>query len=260
MNLKNFRNQHKTTLSFQDELRLYERALNISESEVIIGDVQISNPQQLLELIQKREQKIPLAYLFHEREFHGRLFYVDESVLIPREETEGLVNLAIQEKKEKILDLCTGSGIIAITMALETNQKVIASDISMDALYVAKRNAKELGANVSFIHCNLFENISDSFDLIISNPPYIVSAELNQLSDLECEPRIALDGSEDGLFFYREILKQAKMHLDDEGVILFEIGYDQANSLKHLAKEYEYSEVRVFKDVFNFDRYVRIVK
>ena len=213
-----------------------------------------------------------------ECEFMGYDFYVDERVLIPRQDTECLVELAvesIQKKKVKlgqgyseaeqkstkvkVLDLCTGSGCIGISVAkLCPDAEVTLADISDGALSVAKKNAQNLCADVTLVKGNLFENIKGRFDYILSNPPYIPSKVIEGLMPevKEYEPRLALDGEADGLSFYRKIINEAPDYLNPNGRIYFEIGAEQGEDLTNLMNEKGFSEVKVHKDLAGLDRIV----
>lgn len=216
-----------------------------------------SEEKLFLDYIEKRKKNTPISYITHKREFYGREFYVNENVLIPRPETEIIIDVVKGlnlTKDLKILDLCTGSGIIPITLGLECGFKEIyASDISFKALEVAKENAKKYNQNITFIESDLFENIPNiKFDLIISNPPYITREDMEKLDiDVKREPNIALYGGVDGLDFYKKIISQGKEYL--KGKFIFEIGYNQSDSLERLATENGF-EIEFFKDLQNFKR------
>lgn len=219
---------------------------------------------ELESVLKQREQRVPLQYLMGECEFMGYDFYVDERVLIPRQDTECLVELAVESirkksTKVKVLDLCTGSGCIGISVAkLCPNTEVTLADISDGALSVAKKNAQNLEADVTLIKGNLFENIEGRFDYILSNPPYIPSEVIEGLMPevKEHEPRLALDGEADGLSFYRKIINEAPDYLNPDGRIYFEIGAEQGEDLTHLMNERGFSEVKVHKDLAGLDRIV----
>ena len=244
------------------------------------GEVKEELLAELESVLKQREQRVPLQYLMGECEFMGYDFYVDERVLIPRQDTECLVELAVEdirnrktqnrcesnntadqknEQKVKVLDLCTGSGCIGISGAkLCPDTEVTLADISEGALSVAKKNAQNLDAGVTLIKGNLFENIEGRFDYILSNPPYIPSEVIEGLMPevKEHEPRLALDGEADGLSFYREIINEAPDYLNPDGRIYFEIGAEQGEDLTHLMNERGFSEVKVHKDLAGLDRIV----
>lgn len=214
------------------------------------------------EAIQKKQEGIPLQYITNMQEFMGINFYVDENVLIPRPDTEVLVEEVIKLAKAKeniaILDMCTGSGAIAIALAeYLTNAKITASDKSKKALVVAQKNAKNTKASIQFIESDLFGNIKDKFDIIVSNPPYIESDVIKCLDkEVQKEPMMALDGGKDGLDFYRKIAKQARAYLNEDGYLALEIGYNQKEKVKELLKKEGYREIYSKKDFGDNDRIV----
>lgn len=206
----------------------------------------------------------PLCKILNKRCFYGRDFFVNESVLSPRQETEILTNMVIDfveqfSKPVKVLDLCTGSGAIAVTLALETKAKITASDKSKKALNVAQKNAEKFGAKVQFIQSDMFKNLNDCglFDIIVSNPPYIATKELEMLDEevKKYDPMMALDGGDDGLVFYKQIARKAPEFLKDGGMLYLEIGYDQAESVKALLSRY-FTDIQVIKDYNNLDRII----
>lgn len=236
-------------------------------------------------LIEKRKQHYPLQYITCVQQFCGYDFYVDESVLIPRSETEELVGLAKDSikamlctdnmadnrvnvnkanagavKKLNILDMCTGSGCIAVSIALSgENVDVTAVDISPKALDVAKKNAKKHNACVEFVKSDLFENLTgEKYDIIVSNPPYIETKELSTLMEevIKYEPVCALDGKEDGLYFYRKIIKESINFLNEDGKLMFEIGYNQGKSVSLLMEEAGFHNIKIIKDLSGLDRIV----
>lgn len=228
------------------------------------GEVKEELLEELEDVLKQREQRVPLQYLMGECEFMGYDFYVDERVLIPRQDTECLVELAVESIREKstkvkVLDLCTGSGCIGISVAkLCPDTEVTLADISDGALAVSKKNAQNLSADVTLIKGNLFENIEGRFDYILSNPPYIPSEVIEGLMPevKEYEPRLALDGEADGLSFYRKIIDEAPDYLNPDGRIYFEIGAEQGEDLTRLMNERGFSEVKVHKDLAGLDRIV----
>ena len=214
-------------------------------------------------LIEQRGKHIPLQQLTKEAYFYGMKFFVNENVLIPRQDTEVLVEqvLSLSKGKEnlKLLDMCTGSG--CILLALLANLKQASGtgvDLSEKALEVAQRNGKELGIEVSWVQSDLFDKVSGSYDIIVSNPPYIETSVIEGLMDEVklYEPRMALDGTEDGLFFYREITLQAGKYLKNNGILAFEIGYNQGKAVSEFMKENGYKEVQVLQDLAGLDRVV----
>lgn len=215
-------------------------------------------------LIRRRSCHIPLQHITNTQEFMGYEFYVNEHVLVPRQDTEILVEeadrIASEKSMTKILDLCCGSGCILLSLLkMGKNRNGIGSDISEEALKVAKINRERLHISeerVTFLKGDLFENISGRFDLIVSNPPYIRTAEIETLQEEVRlhDPFEALDGKEDGLFFYRRIVNEAERYLEDNGVLLFEIGYDQADDVRALMEEADFENVQVKKDLAGLDR------
>lgn len=214
--------------------------------------------------IDKLTKGVPLQHITHHQEFMKMDFYVDENVLIPRPDTEILVEEAIKiaqkMNKPKILDLCTGSGAIAIAIAKNVSEaEVYGVDISAKALEVAKRNSKELDAKVKFIKSNLFEEIQKKkFDIIVSNPPYIKKNDLKCLSqEVKNEPELALDGGIDGLDFYRKITSKAIEYLKFGSYLCFEIGFDQKDEVVDIINSQEhYTNTYFKKDLGGNDRVV----
>lgn len=217
----------------------------------------------ILKFTSYRKKHKPLQYILGETEFYGYKILVNNSVLIPRPETELLVENIINEEKniEKILEIGTGSGAIAVALAKNLNAvNINATDISERALETAKHNAKINNVNIIFFYSDIFEQISDKFDLIVSNPPYISKNVYDKLpiEIRDFEPKSALFAEENGLYFYNKILSKAKEYLTKTGIIYFEIGYDQAEKITEIAKENNFGNIRVFKDLNEFDRIVRI--
>ena len=235
-------------------------------------------------LIRKRAERIPLQHLTGSQEFMGLEFKVNDSVLIPRQDTEILVEHALEllAKRKgsmagegshsiRILDMCTGSGCILIS-TLYYGRKIFAgagdekkaslegtgADLSEGALELAVENAARHSVEASWIQGDLFENIEDRYHMILSNPPYIRTAEIEELQEEVRlhDPRMALDGREDGLYFYRRIVSEAREHLEPGGVLAFEIGYDQAEAVSSLMEQAGYTQVSVKKDLAGLDRVV----
>ncbi len=210
----------------------------------------------------------PLQYITNNQEFMGLNFFVNENVLIPQPDTEIIVEETLKKCKElllkngkiRILDLCTGSGAIAVSLSifLGDEAEVFASDISTKALEVAKYNNGKNNTNVRFIESNLFKNIQEQkFNIIVSNPPYIRSDVINKLSkQVQNEPHLALDGGEDGLKFYKKIIEQSCNYIEN-GYLILEIGYDQKEDVENLLKENKnYSEIKTIQDLSGNDRCV----
>ena len=222
----------------------------------------IDKVEKIEELISQRIKGRPLWYCVGDTDFYGYTIKVDERVLIPRPETEILCEQAISCVFDgaKVLDLCTGSGAIAITINKETSAKVVAVDISSEAISLAQENANENQAQVEFIQSDMFSNLEGrKFDLIISNPPYIRTSDIENLQDevKNFEPILALDGGKDGLDFYRIIADNASKYLNENGVVLLECGYDQA---KEIAKIFNGYEVEIIKDYSGIERIVKAKK
>lgn len=224
------------------------------------AEVEDAKYQMYLACIEKRSKRIPLSHITNSRDFYGYTFFVNENVLIPRQETEVLVEEALKVcKGKRVLDLCTGSGCIIISLAKEGNLKeAVGVDISKQALEVATKNAVDLEAEVLFLHSDLFEQVEGTFDVIISNPPYIPTLEIEELMpEVRLhEPMLALDGTADGLAFYRKIINEAKRYLNKGGSVLFEIGHDQGDAVKNLFLEAEFEDVTVIQDLTGRDRVV----
>lgn len=241
--------------------------MNTSKEYLILNKEQILNNN----IIKKYQQGIykikygmPLQYITHTQEFMGLSFYVDKNVLIPRFDTESLVietlGLIKNQENLNILDMCTGSGAIAISLAKKIKGcHIYAADISVKALNVAKINNQLNATNVEFIKSNMFKNISrKDFDIIVSNPPYIETTNIQYLNqDVQQEPKIALDGGEDGLKFYRILAKQAYQYLKPNGLLVMEIGYNQKQSVTKILKSTEkYQEINCKKDFDGNDRII----
>ena len=216
------------------------------------------------------EENMPLSHLAGFEYFYDRKFKVTKDVLSPRMETEELIYKVIEYIKSinknniKILDLCTGSGIIGIALRKELESKslkVVASDISEEALKVAKENAIMNEAEVKFIQSDIFENINEKFDIIVSNPPYIAYSDKITMEDnvLNYDPHLALFAEEDGMYFYREIVENSKEYLNKDGMIFFEIGYDQREKILKLANENGF-KAEVYKDINGRDRMAILVR
>lgn len=223
------------------------------------------------ELILRRADRIPLQYLTGHQEFMGLDFLVNEGVLIPRQDTEILVEEVLRELHDgmRILDLCTGSGCILLSILHYSNDcSGVGIDLSKEALETAGRNYERLrkerpGMQAAFAQGNLYEGLEKladcgAFDRIVSNPPYIRTKEIEALMPevREHEPQMALDGTEDGLYFYREITRKAGEHLTRGGSLYYEIGMDQAEEVCAILKEEGFSEIRVVRDYAGLDRVV----
>ena len=221
-------------------------------------------PEQINEfetLVAKRAERVPLQYITGEQEFMGLNFHVNSNVLIPRQDTETLVEEALKRIQPgmSILDMCTGSGCVLISILKNAPQVTgLGCDISKQALNVAKENARLYDVPADFERSDLFDNVTGTFDMIVSNPPYIRSGEIPTLMPevAHFEPIIALDGKEDGLYFYRKIVSECREYLKPEGMLLFEIGYDQGEKVSEMMKEAGFTDVQVIVDLARHDRVV----
>ena len=214
------------------------------------------------QMIEKRGRRIPLEYILGYTEFMGLRFEVDSHVLIPRQDTECLVEQVLPFcRGKKVLDLCTGSGCIGISLAvLGKPAGVVLADVSREALEVAEKNAENHGVKAVFCQGDLFENVpADLFDVIVSNPPYIPSKVIETLMPevRDHEPIKALDGKEDGLYFYRRITEESVAYLKPGGYLLYEIGHDQGEAVSSYMRENGFDEIEVIRDLAGLDRVVR---
>ena len=224
-------------------------------------DIPVEQFAEYENVLAKRAEHIPLQYITGEQDFMGLPFHVNEAVLIPRQDTETLVEEALKVVRPgmKVLDMCTGSGCIIISILKNVvDVEGFGYDISKQAINVAKENAKLNGVNVTFEKSDLFDMVTETFDVIVSNPPYISTDVIAGLMPEVAvyEPFGALDGKEDGLHFYRRIVNECKAYLKPEGLLLFEIGHDQGGSVPALMEEAGFKDVRVVKDLAGNDRVV----
>lgn len=254
-----------------DARLLLEWVTGVSMTEYALNPFRELSEEQkntYLDLIGKRGTRIPLQHLTGEQEFMGIIFQVNPDVLIPRQDTELLVGEALKLLKPgmQVLDLCTGSGCIIISLEQIGKRRKRAdgtncftgSDISPAAIQIARANAGRYEARVSFVESDLFEKLEGRYDMIVSNPPYIRTAAIAGLEEeVRChDPLLALDGKEDGLYFYRRIIHEAGEYLNPGGRLLFEIGYDQSDAVTKLLEQCGYQEIHVQKDLAGFDRIV----
>lgn len=265
-----------------DAWYLLEFVTGITKARYYMDPDQSMNPEawkKYKEYLEKRRNHIPLQHITGSQEFMGLEFLVNEHVLIPRQDTEVLVEEALEMMKQEIfrskgclqlLDMCTGSGCILLSVMHYAEQKGIfiegtGVDFSEQALMVAQKNEKHLRSTkkdekgkVNWILSDLFENVNETYDMILSNPPYIRTAEIEKLQDEVKlhDPFSALDGKEDGLYFYRKIVTDAKQFLKPGGILAFEIGYDQGKEVSDLMKKAGYDKVFVKKDLAGLDRIV----
>ena len=222
--------------------------------------------EKYLNWIRQRAEHIPLQQLTGEQDFMGLTFSVNEHVLIPRQDTEILVEEVLKKLHDRmrILDMCTGSGCILLSLMHYSNDcEGLGVDLSAEALEVAGQNVlkvltPEKAEHAHFLQSDLFEKVEGKFEIIVSNPPYIASAEVEKLMPevRDHEPRMALDGTEDGLYFYRRIIEEAGKHLVSSGMLFFEIGYDQGQAVSELMRAQGYREVQVVQDYAGLDRVV----
>ena len=260
------------TIDINQKKLALEQVLNLSIPEILLN-----KEKELTKDEEKKYKKIekelkkgkPIQQILKEAYFYNEKFYINKNVLIPRPETEYLIeetNKIIKEKfkdkKINILDIGTGSGVIAITLnKLNSQSNVFATDISRKALKVAKNNQKIHNTNVEFIKTDLYKGITKKFDVIISNPPYIKeTSKTIEKNVKEYEPHLALFAKDEGLYFYKEILKNIKNVIKDDHVIAFEIGENQGKPLKEIIKkELPNDEIIVKKDYNNHDRYIYVI-
>ena len=257
-----------------DAWYLFERAFHMDRVHFLMEQMReagggdfAARRQYFEELLAQRGRRIPLQHLLESQEFMGLTFYVNEDVLIPRQDTETLVEQVLahhRDKKIKILDMCTGSGCIAVSLKkLGGYADVTGADLSPEALAVARRNGEAIcGADGPvFVQSDLFAAVDGVYDVIASNPPYIPSQVIEGLEPevRDYEPRGALDGGADGLTFYRRLAAECREHLTDGGSVYFEIGCEQAADVTGLLADAGYSEIEVIKDEPGLDRVVRAV-
>ena len=281
-----------------DARLLLETVCGTNRNDLLVHGEQAVTPeaeQKYFGWIEKRAEHIPLQQLTGEQDFMGLTFTVNENVLIPRQDTEILVEEVLKELHDgmRVLDMCTGSGCILISLLHYSNGcEGLGVDLSAEALKVAQRNAERIlredfsenqdcvvttfetesddaetaintvendtAGRARFLQSDLFENVEGKFEIIVSNPPYIASDEIEKLMPevRDHEPRMALDGTADGLEFYRRIIAEAGQHLVSSGMLFFEIGYDQGQAVSELMREHGYREVQVVQDYAGLDRVV----
>ena len=249
---------------------LLEHVTGVSRTRYYVNPRQVLSKEEeerYLSYIEKRKKRIPVQHLTGVQEFMGLEFIVNEHVLIPRQDTEVLVETVWEDLEPgmRVLDMCTGSGCILISlmkrMQTVSGEDVITGvgvDLSREALQVAEENASKQKVGAVFVESDLFDKVEGTYDIIVSNPPYIRTSVIKELQEEVKlhDPYAALDGKEDGLFFYREIIKKSKEYLKKGGRLYFEIGYDQGEDVKKLMEEAGFSEVTVKKDLAGLDRVV----
>ena len=252
-----------------DARLLLETVCGTDRNDLLVHGEQPVAPEaeeKYLNWIRQRAEHIPLQQLTGEQGFMGLTFNVNEHVLIPRQDTEILVEEVLKELHDgmRVLDMCTGSGCILLSLLHYSNDcEGLGVDLSAEALEVAGRNVlkvltPEKAEHAHFLQSDLFEMVEGKFVIIVSNPPYIASAEVEKLMPevRDHEPRMALDGTEDGLYFYRRIIEEAGKYLVSSGMLFFEIGYDQGQAVSELMRTEGYCEVQVVQDYAGLDRVV----
>lgn len=246
-----------------DAWYLFSHYFELSRTQYLLhsgAEITETQYEEYLTLIKKRGNHIPLQYITREQEFMGLTFQVSEDVLIPRQDTEILVEEALKVSQDKtVLDLCTGSGCIIISLAKLGNIKSgTGVDISGKALEVARENARQLKAEVLFIESDLYSQLTGKYDIIISNPPYIPTKDIYDLMEevKDHEPVLALDGSEDGLNFYRFIIEGISRFLKPGGYIFFEIGYNQGEAVSELLREAGIMDIKIINDLAGLNRVI----
>ncbi len=246
-----------------DAWYLLAHVLNINRADFILQreqSISEEKAREYMELIHFRACHTPLQYLTKTQEFMGLEFIVNDNVLIPRQDTECLVEEVLKVSKDKeILDLCTGSGCIIISLAVLGNiKKGTAVDLSEEALAVAKENAARLGSDVTFIKSDLYDQVEGLFDIIVSNPPYIKTSEYLELMPevRDHEPAMALEAGPDGLEFYRRIVSGLSTYLRKDGWIFFEIGCNQGKEVADLLQKEGFQEIQIKQDLSGLDRMV----
>lgn len=240
---------------------LMEYAANIDRSFYYMHmyeDMPEEDAADYRNLIRRRGEHVPVQYITGEAWFYGRSFRVNPDVLIPRQDTEVLVEEVLKRIMPgmRVLDLCTGSGCILLTILKEASVSGVGADISAAALRMAELNRKRLKVSAGWIESDLFEKVGGVFDLIVSNPPYIDPEVIRELEPevKDHEPLLALDGGSGGLDFYRRIVTEAPDYLKPGGWLCLEIGYDQGESLKTFLEEAGFSSVKIIKDLAGLDR------
>ncbi len=247
-----------------DARLLLEHICHTNRNDLLVhGDRELGEEfcSAYFEGIARRESRVPLQYITGEQDFMGLTFEVNRHVLIPRQDTEILVEEVMRYLHDgmEVLDLCTGSGCILLSLLHYSNGcSGVGTDLSGEALAVAERNGRRLGGNYRFLQGDLFGDVDGLFDIIVSNPPYIPTGEIAGLMEevRVYEPLMALDGKGDGLFFYRKIAAQAGKYLRGGGYLFFEIGCDQAEDVKNIMMREGFLEITVVRDFAGLDRVV----
>lgn len=247
-----------------DTLLLLDGICHVTRNDILLHGEEVLDEETaraFMEALSKRCERIPVQYITGVQNFMGLDFMVNENVLIPRFDTEILVEEVMKHLHDgfSILDMCTGSGCILLSLLHYSNDcKGVGVDISEAALSVAKSNCESLGLEAVFLQSNLFEKVEGTYDIIVSNPPYIRSDVIPTLMEevKGHEPMLALDGMEDGLYFYHRIVEESPQYLNGGGMLFFEIGYDQGEDVSRLMCDAGFKEVTVIKDYAGLDRVV----
>lgn len=247
-----------------DAWYLLAHVFDLKRTDMIIkGDTLAdeSKSEYYLMLIHQRSEHIPLQHITGSQEFMGLEFIVNADVLVPRQDTEVLVQEVLEYCENKsVLDMCTGSGCIIISLAkFGRICRAVGADLSEKALAVAAENIKRNQVSVELLQSNLFSKVEGLFDILVSNPPYIPTRDIEELMPevKDFEPRMALDGREDGLDFYRVISSSGKKHLNKGGLIFYEIGYNQGEAVRQILESEGFTDVTIKKDLSGLDRVVR---
>lgn len=248
-----------------DARLLLEMVCHTSYSDMFTkGDMDVAKEQEeeYISALTARSKHVPLQHITGTQDFMGLSFKVTKDVLVPRADTETLVEEVLKDTHDgmRILDMCTGSGCILLSLLNYTNDCTgVGVDISAKALKVARENGEKLSLNAEFIESDLFENVNGKFDILVSNPPYIRTCEIEELMPevRDHDPFIALNGHESGIYFYEKILDECGEHLNKGALVAFEIGNDQGESVSGLLKERNYLSVEVIKDLSGNDRVVK---
>ena len=262
---RNFLKNSEYTDPIYETRKILAEILNKDLSYLVSHDneeLEEAIKNKYFDILKKRKEGIPLQYILGIEDFYGRTFTVLEGVLIPRQDTEISVEVILKILKEnninKMLEIGCGTGIVSITVDLESKRKmdITALDISPYAINNTAINKKNLMSNIEIMESDLFDKVSGKFDLIYSNPPYIKSCEIEnlQVEVKDHEPRLALDGGNDGLYFYREIIKEAPNYLNNNGFLVFEIGYDEAEDISLIMKKN--FDTTIYKDLNHLDRVI----
>jgi len=243
---------------------LFEAAFSMDRTKYFLNQEKEAPKEELqayTKMLEERKKRVPLEHILGQAEFMGLTFQVGPEVLIPRQDTECLVEKILPYCEGKdILDLCCGSGCIGISLGvLGKTKSLTLADLSQGAIEQTKINAEKNGQKARIVQGNLFEHLQEeTFDIIVSNPPYIASGEIEELMPevRDHEPRMALDGRENGLYFYEKIIEESRRHLRADSILAFEIGYDQGEAVADLMRQAGFTQVEVSQDLAGLDRVV----